>query len=220
MPGAWEIANQPSVLCAILHTEFTSMAWSLAFRNLIIPGGVLPLSGMPFDMARNVACMRALEMGATHIFFLDSDVAPQRNAVMRLLAHNKPLISGVYCRRSPPHGVPVMLKGGRWITDLPPNKIIEVDVVGAGCLLIHRSILENLKPQRPEAGRHWFDWRVDMQGLLPPGRCLSEDFTFNFAVREQLGIPTLVDTGVQCRHIGLAEATYGNFVPCNADPNT
>lgn len=220
MPGSWEMQNQHSVLCAILHTEHTSVAWAFGFRNLIIPGACMGLTGMPFDMARNAACMRALEVGATHIYFIDSDVVAPRDTILRLLAHNKPLISGVYCRRSPPHGVPVMLKNGKWVTDLPKNKIIDVDVCGAGCLLIRRDVLERMKPQRPDAGKHWFDWRVDCQGLLPPGECLSEDFTFNIAVKRQLGIPTLVDTSIQCRHVGLAEATFGNFVPCNADPNT
>ncbi len=91
-------------------------------------------------------------------------------------------------------------------------------MVGAGCLAIHRSVLEQLPPQRP--GKPWFDWRVDMAGFLPPEQCLSEDFTLCTHVKKSLGISVVVDTGIVCRHVGLAQATHGSFVPCEADPNT
>lgn len=219
MAGCWEVASNHRVVGAILHTDMTTMAWSMGFRNLIFPGEFLPVAGMPFDMARNVACMKALEVGATHLFFLDSDVIVPRDGVMRLLARNVPVISGMYCRRSPPASVPVMMKPvGHWITQLPPahQPVIEVDVVGAGCLLIHRDVLTNLPPQRE--GHHWFDWRVDLPQLAQQGfPPLSEDFTFCMAVKEKLGIPILVDTSIACKHVGLAQSTYGKFEPCDAN---
>ena len=208
------------VVCAILHTDATCMAWSLGFRNLIIPGQVLPLAGMPYDHARNAACMHTLQSGAEWLFFLDSDVIPPRDAVLRLINHRKPIISGMYCRRSPPHSVPVMIKDGQWCTNFVPGSTIEVDVVGAGCLLMHRSLLEGMPPQRPEAGKHWFDWRVDCKGVLPDEKCLSEDFTMCRHIREKMGIPILVDTSIHCRHVGMAESTFGQFVPINSTPVT
>lgn len=193
------------------------MAWSLGFRNLIIPGPVLPLTGMPFDHARNAACRHALDLGLDWIFFLDSDVVPPRDAVLRLLAHRQPIVSGVYRRRSPPVAVPVMLRGGRWITDLPHNQLVDVELVGAGCLLIHRSVLEKFLANPGRPGKPWFDWRVDLQGLLPQGECLSEDFTFNLRARQEFGYRILVDTSIKCRHIGLGEADGdGNWKPCEA----
>lgn len=218
MPGSWESSHHSSVLCAILHTDYTSVAWAFGLRNLQVPGPVMGLSGMPFDHARNAASMRAIELGVDWLFFLDSDVIPPHDTITRLIAHNKPVISGVYCRRSPPAGVPVMIREGRWVEKIPENSVIEVDLVGAGCLLIHRSVLTSFPPQRP--GKHWFDWRVDLQGLHPPGDCLSEDFTFCKAVKEKLGIPVLVDTSIQCRHVGFSEAVYGGIRPLETTPNT
>lgn len=213
MPGSWELLQDRQVLVGILHVESTCMAWSLGFRNLIIPGRVEPLAGMPFDHARNVLCQIALRDGYKHIFFLDSDVVPPRDAILRLIAHNKPVISGVYHRRSPPVGVPVMQRGGQWVLRYPANAIIEVDVVGAGCLLIQRQLLERLPPIRP--GHHWFDWRVNYNGL--PGQTrpgMSEDFEFCRQCRDN-GVPVLVDTSIQCRHLGMGEATYGKWDACN-----
>jgi hypothetical protein len=69
MPGAWEL--QPTVLCAILHTETTTLAWSFGLRNLIIPGPILPIAGQPFDHARNTACYECLKNGFDYLFFLE-----------------------------------------------------------------------------------------------------------------------------------------------------
>lgn len=216
MAGAWELQRQ-SVLCVILHTEMTTIAWSLGFRNLIIPGGILPVTGLPFDHARNVGAREALRCGASHLFYLDSDVIPPKDAILRLLSRNQPIISGLYCRRSPPHSIPVCMRPtGRWITEIN-GPIMEVDVVGAGCLLIHRGVLEKLPPLDPNRGKTHFDWRVDMGDILPPGNALSEDFSFCKQVREKLGIKILVDTTVRCRHVGMAEATYGQFVPLDTN---
>lgn len=229
MPGSWEIRKSNSVLIGILHVDVTTVAWSFGVRNLIVPGReelrmfppFQPVAGMPFDHGRNSICKAVLDLGAEWLFFLDSDVIPPKDALVRLIAHQKPIISGVYHRRSPPEGIAVMLKGTvgpdgkpavQWMTQYPPNQVIEVDLVGAGCLLIHRSVLERLPPQRKEQGKHWFDWRVDCKGILPEHECLSEDFTFNTWAKRH-GYKILVDTSIQCRHAGFGEATYNSFKP-------
>lgn len=220
MPGAWELRQSASVLCAILHVDQTTMPWSLGFRNLQIPGGILPLAGMPYDMGRNMACQAVLNGEFQWLFFLDSDVIPPADTIHRLIKHGLPIASGVYHRRSPPAGIPVMMKPvGQWVASYPANSLIEVDVVGAGCLLIHRSVIEKLRdnpdPKRP--GKLWFDWRVDMRGHAPDLECLSEDFSFCMRAK-QLGFKTMVDTSIQCRHVGLAEATFGKFEPVTCVP--
>lgn len=212
MAGAWE--KQETVLCGTLHTDNTTMAWAYGFRQLMIPGRAMAVAGMPFDHARNFLTMKCLEGGFSYLFFLDSDVIPPPDAIIRLMRHKKPVISGLYCRRSPPHGVPVMMKPvGNWITQLPPKgQLVEADVVGAGCLLIHRSVLEQMKPQNAAEGKHWWHWRVDCppRENYPP---LSEDFTWCVEIKRQLGIPILIDPEVKCRHIGLFAATYGEASP-------
>lgn len=220
MPASWERHNHADVLLYTLHAEQTSMAWAYGFRNLIIPGRghFIGMAGRPFDHARNEACMVAIQGGYTHVFSLDSDVIPPRDAILRLLAHRKEFISGMYCRRSPPHAVPVMMKNGMWVTNPPPNQVIEVDVVGAGCLLVSVDLLKRTAPQRE--GHHWFDWRVHLAGIKPPGECQSEDFTFCIHLKRSLGVPTLVDTGVRCRHAGMAEADLGVFQPLSTTPHT
>lgn len=220
MPGAWELLQANSVFSAILHTEVVTLAWAYGFKNLIIPGPpTMPIAGQPFDMARNNACMRCLESGCDYLFFMDSDVIPSRDAVLRLMAHKLPIVSGMYCRRSPPHAVPVMMRNGQWLTQFPLGSMQEVDVVGAGCLLIHRSVLESLPPIDPIRGKHWFDWRVDMPSVPNDGSHMSEDYSFNWWARKH-GYKIWVDTSIHCRHVGYGEATYGNFQPMECRPVT
>lgn len=215
MPGAWEIVANRKVLAYSLHTETVPMAFATSLRKLIIPGEYITLTGMPFDHARNMAVYQLLSSPFEWLFSIDSDVAVQPDCILRLLSRNLPLISGLYSRRSPPHCVPVMIRNGTWVTNYVPGSLVEVDWCGAGMLLVHRSIFESMPHQRP--GKPWFDWRVDLKGLgiYPDDRCLSEDFTFNQAVKQHLGISTYVDTAIVGRHLGYSEYTHGKVEPLN-----
>jgi len=219
MPGAWELPK--TVVCGILHTEIVTMAWALGLKNLQIPGPIVPVAGVPFDHARNKLCMIALEHGADFVFHYDSDVVAPHDTIFRLMRHNLPIVSGVYCRRAHPQGIPVMLRNGQWITEFPSNALIEVDLVGAGCLLIRRDVLEKLPPQDKKRGKHWFDWKVDCKGtgIAPDDECASEDFTLCRHASKH-GFKVMVDTSIICRHIGLGEAGLGTFKPCDVTPNT
>ena len=208
MPGSWELINQNRVLCCILTRESASVAWAFGLRNLQIPGAITGLSGMPFDHARNTGCQKLLELGWEWLFFLDDDVIPPPDAVMRLLNHKKPIVSGLYYRRYEPI-VPVMLRdseyGPQWIREFNAPELIEVDYVGAGCLLIHRDVLNSLQPL--SARCRWFEWRCDRTDL-PHLERTSEDFTFCKHARNH-GYKIYVDTGIQCRHAGFGESSIG-----------
>lgn len=217
--GAWEIKEQHKVMCAILHTELTTVAWAFGLRNLQVPGSMVPVAGMPYDHARNEAVKMFLANGLYQwLFFLDSDVVPPNDAVLRLLSRNLPIVSGMYSRRSPPHGVPVMIREGvGWINSFPRNSLVEADLVGAGCLLIHRHVLEKVPPQ--DRVHPWFWWRVDDQEAHKKGMGMSEDFTWCKHVRQH-GYKIYVDTSIKCRHVGLGQADHGSFLPCEHTPNT
>jgi len=160
---------------------------------------------MPFDHARNVGCMKLLELGWEWLFFLDDDTIPPPDAIIRLMNHKLPIVSGLYYRRNNPI-VPVMLKnvpeGRKWITEFQAPSLVEVDYVGSGCLLIHRDVLTSL-PALSEY-RRWFDWRVDRIDL-PEKERMSEDFVFMDNARKH-GYKIYVDTGVQCKHCGLSQS--------------
>ncbi len=213
--AAWDRRDAGRVLTAVLHTGVVPSAFCDGFVNLMrnSPGQIKWLSGMPYDHARNAACQLALDFGFEYLFFFDSDVVAPPDTIHRLLSYNVPIISGVYHRRSEPVGIPVAIRNREW-TDIQPNTgVQEVDNIGAGCMMIRRDVLQRFQPQRP--GKHWFDWRVDMNGAAEyynDSNSLSEDFTFCKAAKEQ-GIPVLVDTTIQCQHIGWFAVEYKSIKP-------
>jgi hypothetical protein len=220
MPGAWEI-GRPSVLVATLTRELVSTKWAVGYRNLQLPpdAGTTIKSGAPFDTARNMACEDVLQHNFTWLFFLDDDVVTPPDAYHRLAAHGKDIISGLYYRRAEPI-VPVMMKNNDkgqavWITQWsPPRSLIEVDLVGAGCLLIHRRVLERMKPP-------WFEWQIGREDpkadpTKPPQNRLSEDFAFCQKAKREYGFSVFVDTSIECEHIGLAESVGGGLRPSHA----
>lgn len=216
MPGAWE-ERGPEVLVAVLTRETVSMAWAWKWRTLDFGQhhATTPIYGAPFDHARNIACERALEGGFEWLFFLDDDVIPPPDAFRKLASRNLPIISGIYYRRNLPI-VPVMLRTNpqgmsNWVTEYPANSVMEVDLVGAGCLLIHNSVLRKMKSS-------WFNWRSD-HPELPAHERLSEDFAFCYDARKQHGYKIHVDTSVQCLHCGYARAGHGTFAPLTAEGN-
>lgn len=218
MPGAWEF-QKPEVLVATLTREVVAARWAQGYRHLQLPAssGISMLSGMPFDHARNTACEHMLNSGFTWLFFLDDDVVAPPDTFQRLASHGKDIISGLYYRRAQPI-VPVMLRTdaqgqNQWVQSWEANKLIEVDLVGAGCLLIHRRVLERVS-------KPWFEWQLDRQDPPPqkdepprPAK-LSEDFAFCAKAKRQFGFQVWVDTSVVCEHLGFGAAQVGGgFVP-------
>jgi hypothetical protein len=94
----------------------------------------------------------------------------------------------------------------QWVTSWnPPDSLVEVDFVGAGCLLIHRRVLEQLpKP--------WFEWEIGKE--VEKGRgALSEDFSFCLRAK-RARFKVHLDTSVRCEHVGLGQASSdGSFKP-------
>ncbi len=223
MPGSWEQINsqpinQNRVLGCVLTRETVTTAWAFGLKNIQLPNGSwTALSGMPFDMARDTGCLKLLELGWEWLFFLDDDVIAPPDTVFRLIGHNKPIVSGVYYRRYNPLA-PVMLKdsqnGPQWIAEYPKNSLIEVDFVGAGCLLIHRDVLKSLP--RLSNRCHWFEWRCDRTDL-PHLEKTSEDFTFCKHARNH-GFKIHVDTSIQCSHIGYASSSVEGYKPLEIKP--
>lgn len=212
MSGAWEM-GRPEVLVATLTREIVAARWAQGYRNLQLPGSaaVTMKSGMPFDHARNTACEDVLRHSFTWLFFLDDDVVPPPDIYARLAAHGKDIVSGLYYRRAEPI-VPVAMTydaqdQAQWVTAWsPPNSLLDVDLVGAGALLVHRRVLERMSPP-------WFQWQLGRDDLDPNQPKLSEDFAFCRRAKREFGFGVFLDTSIKCEHIGLGQSEGGGFRP-------
>jgi hypothetical protein len=92
--------------------------------------------------------------------------------------------------------------------DYPADQVIEVAGTGAGCLLIHRAVLEAMRLQH---GDVWFDHIAHPTAAQGKPRSFSEDLSFCIRAAG-VGIPIHVDTSIKTVHakggIYLDEETF------------
>jgi hypothetical protein len=169
---------------------------------------LMVFQGALVDRARNYLIDQMLNhpLDPTHIFFLDSDIVPRADTLMKLLRHRLPIVSAMYRKRLPPYEPMAFVKKGPFLKPIAVKgtKVKTVDAVGAGCLLIRREVFEKIRAP-------WFtsEWR--MEGHL------SEDFSF-CEKATKAGFKIVVDTTVNPLHlepmgIGTAKGGKVGFIP-------
>lgn len=152
------------------HVKSFAFDWA-ARRGVSLTLGLAKNRTFPIDANRNEAVCVALMQGFTHVFFMDTDMTFQPDALVRLLEHERPIASGIYCLKRPPHW-PVMFKlsesdpcyglslgeqrrlsaNGRadtwaWFKPVglwPDEGLFEVDMIGMGCCLIETRVFAEL----------------------------------------------------------------------------
>ncbi len=148
-----------------------------------------PLMRRRTNCARNLIRDILLQGDYSHLLFLDQDVILPPDGIARLLAHQRGVVSGVYCKeidgdiyamivlpdwRSRPSGIKVTP-----FVRLRNRGLIEIEAAGFGCLLIKREICEGI------AFRH--------------EQTIGGDLAFCADVRRS-GISVYCDTTLVCAH--------------------
>jgi len=184
------------LVCVPTRSAVHGLTMASVFRTCAgFPGpiGFQTFLAEPIDHARNL-CVRHLLAGAwTHILFVDRDIELPDDALLRLLAADAPIASGLYPRHLVGEGLclSAAIATGpqevRFITERP-TAAAEADVTGLGCCLIRRDVLEALDAP-------WFRFELRADGAL-----IGEDVAFFLRVRERLGIRPLVVPEVLCSH--------------------
>ncbi len=116
---------------------------------------------------RNIAIQHALDNNCTHVFFVDDDVLIPRDGLMKLLAHDEDIITGLYLMRHFPFR-PILFKnvdekGNCDYLDLEPGLTgkCEMYSTGLGCVLVKTWIFEKLEKPYIRIGQlekdHWGD---------------------------------------------------------------
>jgi hypothetical protein len=106
------------------------------------------------DTNRNVVVKKFLEGKADWLFWIDADNPPPQRSLRRLLSHNQPAVSGLYYGGSPTERLfpvaYVKIPGGayknlRKVRDWEKGEVLQVDAVGMGCFLTHRSVYDKIQ---------------------------------------------------------------------------
>lgn len=142
--------------------------------------------------ARNALVRAALEQGSDYICFIDADMTFPENIIHRLYYNSKDICGVLYKGRLKPHPYNIF----NWNKEKtamvqvknswkpPEAKLIEMDAVGTGVMLIKNKVFKELK-------RPYFFYEADR----------SEDIMFCQSCREK-NIKIYVDTTLKCGHIG------------------
>lgn len=160
------------------------------------------VAGYPLDRVRNRICHKFLLSDADYLIMIDDDIVPPPQ-ILEMARHDKDVIGALcyaympdrgyysvaYEKDAPPAaGASLSLMGiGR---DIEHTGVREVELVGGGCMMIHRRVLEGI-------GDPFFRMEMDetVQWITA-----SEDFSFCRKARKA-GFRIWLDTGMPCRHI-------------------
>ena len=195
-----------SVMVTYPHANTVSHNFSWSLLRLVMAEkdrifdvrGVRAYAGDGLIAARNLAVEMFLESDAEWLWTLDTDIGFPPYTLDNLLSHGEDysVVSGLYNtileQGSDGNGAPeywtklplVMHKSdtGTYRRYLSYEGFMEVDVVGAGCLLVNRGVFEKI-------GGNWYN--------CLPG--YGEDFSFCMRVQEA-GYKILCDTTIPLSH--------------------
>jgi FkbM family methyltransferase len=165
--------------------------------------------------ARNNAAWKFLhhEQNCEFMLLIDNDIEWQPKDIDRMLAHNRPVVAGLYPKKQGElcwvfNGIP-----GESVD--PATKLLKVRTAGTGFMLIRRDAIERLisfdKENHPTPYGHrimyhndpgFGDMRYDFFPMhAEDDEYLSEDWFFCKRCYEA-GIEILVDVSIQVRHVG------------------
>lgn len=155
---------------------------------------------------RNAIIDMALEADATHIFFIDDDVLIPKDALPRLLAHDKDIVSGLYLMRNFPHA-PIAfnaaLNDGRCrfkFLRTGEKGLVEVVGFGLGCCLIKMDVFKKMEKPWIRIGQlNAQEW--------------NDDIEFFNRARELYDYKLWLDLDIQCGHV----ATVTLWPQCRED---
>ena len=154
---AWELEQQViqqpgqdfdngTVMIAVPHTGSASFHFIKGLRQVNINRPTIDVydQGHPVDLSRNIMVTKCLQHKCECIFFVDSDIILRPDTFRELYIRRLPIVSGVYFSRAPPYEAVANI-GRHPISHQVVKeeaKTIEVEEVGAGCLLIDRRVFE------------------------------------------------------------------------------
>lgn len=171
--------------------------------------------GTLVDANRNVLTEAFLESPYEWMVQWDDDVVFLElgtDNIARMIATAKAtgakIVSGVYVQKKPPfypHLYMDVTEDPRQkrrlytpITEYPEGRVIEVDGVGGGCLLIHRDVIQAMAEPTE---RQWFTFRFGF----------GEDLSFCHQAR-QLGYKIIADTKIKLGHLTTEALTVDNYI--------
>ena len=147
--------------------------------------------------ARNLLVEKALEMGCSHVLFIDDDMIIPPDALIKLLEHDTDIVCGLAFRRLAPYDPCVFIVHEE--KDIYPIEhidkgLVNIDACGSAFVLIKTKVFKAMpKP--------WYVWGDKSLGIYENAGGLGEDISFSLKAK-RMGFHVCCDTSVILGHIG------------------
>lgn len=151
--------------------------------------------GYQIDQIRNLIAAHACNYD--YLLSVDSDIVLPNDALVKMLAHNVHIVSGVYIQRKQGLEVPEIYRknntGGTsnvQMSDIMPPGLHEIDGCGFGCVLVNCNVFRHMT---------YPHFKYEMASAMQIQ--VSEDNYF-CAKAQRNGVKIYVDSSIVCEHIG------------------
>ena len=202
-PKEKKIMNEPvkNILIAIPTAKYIESETFKSIYDLIVPDGYKTdfqfFYGYQIDQIRNLIAHWMVNGNYDYLFSVDSDIVLPPDTLVKMLNHDKDLISGVYIQRFHDKQTPELYRSNEHggVTHLNLNQIcngelINIDGCGFGCVLVKKHVFTSIP--YPHFVYH---------SAIDHKNTISEDVDFCRKVREK-GFQMFADTSIICKHIG------------------
>jgi FkbM family methyltransferase len=169
--------------------------------NLRVPEGyevkIEMFHGYNIDQIRNLIADWMVKGPFTHLFSVDSDIVVPQDALVKMLAHDKDIVSGVYVQRKDDMHIPEIYfkaPNGNYIHYdnelLKRPELREIAACGFGCVLVKKEVFTAMP----------YPHFLYTSSVDHANTC-SEDVYFCIKAAEK-GKRIFVDTSIRCGHVG------------------
>lgn len=169
--------------------------------------------GVRTDSNRNFILKNALDSGIDYILWLDTDMLYPLNIVEKLLEAKQDVIGTIYYKRSAPY-TPVVYKLSNNpnypykpidTPYIPKGKVVEVDGLGFGGMLVKTSVYETMGDDK------WVSYGNNFHIPLELPDKESHDLMF-CKLAKQYGHKLYVHSSVIAKHIGRTPITEKDYI--------
>lgn len=206
-----------TILIGIPTAKYIESDTFKSIYDMIVPEGYKVdfqyFYGYNIDQVRNLIAHWAERYD--YLFSVDSDIAFEPDTLVKMLAHDKDMVTGLYIQRKPGQHILELYRAGKG--NIPYEEIygkglVEVDGCGFGCVLVKSEVIRAI-------GYPQFVYK----SALNHNDTLSEDVYFCQRAKEK-GFRIFADTSIICRHIGATQFLVSppekkeEFVPAEQPP--
>lgn len=193
-----------------LHADFWfdfsgMLIWTLTKNEIPLSIGMHNHRLSVLPVVRNRLVRDAINSGATHVLFLDSDMRFPPDTLLRLLSHDKDIVAANCVLRAFPTRATAWADGAHVFTDAGMDGLQEVDSIGTAVMLIKTDVFRKMpKP--------WFYFQPRPED---PNEALGEDQYF-CAKAKECGFKVHIDHGLShsVAHVGTLAYTHAMAQTC------